>query len=157
MVARHLDWLRVCPGLGTPGWESAVLLSICVETPCATLHELKLGHHLILQDDLYRADYYQPLMQFRDQTYQRLKKYAAQKFFMTHHYLSGAPLSHSARSNLCWQGEKTGEWKGFVLCSSSMQSSLAKQSLWSYCDMVPVSHRGGDVQIHDVSWLALRC
>jgi hypothetical protein len=59
--------------------------------PCAALHFLESAHRIVVQDDLYRADYYQSLMEFREQTYQRLQKYAAQQFFKTHHYLSGTP------------------------------------------------------------------
>jgi hypothetical protein len=42
-----------------------------------------------LQDDIYRPNYYQSLMEFREQTLQRLKKFVAQKFFSVRDYNSG--------------------------------------------------------------------
>jgi acyl-CoA oxidase len=44
----------------------------------------------VLQDDLYKPDHYQSLMEFRSQTLERLKKFAAQRFFRTQDYLDGA-------------------------------------------------------------------
>jgi hypothetical protein len=45
---------------------------------------------IFFQDELYRPNYYQSLMEFRAQTLERLKKFAAQRFFRTHDYLTGA-------------------------------------------------------------------
>ena len=43
-----------------------------------------------MQDDLYKPNFYQSLMEFRAQTLERLKLFAQQRFFKTEHYLSGA-------------------------------------------------------------------
>jgi hypothetical protein len=40
-----------------------------------------------VQDDLYRPNYYQSLMEFRSQTLQRLQAFAEQRFFKTEDYL----------------------------------------------------------------------
>lgn len=40
-----------------------------------------------LQDDLYKPNYYQALMDFREQTLQRLQKFVDQHFFQTMDYL----------------------------------------------------------------------
>jgi acyl-CoA oxidase len=46
----------------------------------------------LLQDDLYRPNHYQSLMEFRAQTLERLKKFANQRFFKTEDYLKGVAL-----------------------------------------------------------------
>lgn len=43
----------------------------------------------VMQDDLYKPNYYQSLMDFREQTLQRLQKYVDQRFFKTMDYLKG--------------------------------------------------------------------
>lgn len=45
-----------------------------------------------LQDPLYRPNYYQSLLDFREQTYQRLVLFSAQKFFKTEDYLKSTLL-----------------------------------------------------------------
>lgn len=52
-----------------------------------------------MQDDLYRPNYYQSLMEFRAQTLARLEKYAAQRFFKTEDYLASAHLQPSRLLN----------------------------------------------------------
>ena len=52
----------------------------------------------MLQDDLYRQNFYLNLMEFRELTLQRLKKFVDQHFFSVQDYLQGtcsstAPLS----------------------------------------------------------------
>ena len=47
-----------------------------------------------LQDDLYKPNYYQGLMDFREQTLQRLQKYVDQRFFQTMDYLKGDYAPH---------------------------------------------------------------
>ncbi len=45
--------------------------------------------HTRWQDDIYRPNYYQSLMEFREQTLQRLQKFVAQKFFSVRDYVNG--------------------------------------------------------------------
>lgn len=45
--------------------------------------------HTCWQDDIYRPNYYQSLMEFREQTLQRLQKFVAQKFFSVRDYVNG--------------------------------------------------------------------
>lgn len=45
------------------------------------------------QDDLYKPNYYQGLMEFRAQTLARLQKFTAQRFFRTQDYLDGVHLA----------------------------------------------------------------
>lgn len=53
------------------------------------------------QDDLFKPNYYQSLMEFRAQTLQRLQKFAAQRFFRTQDYLDGVwPLAASLQLQL---------------------------------------------------------
>ena len=44
----------------------------------------------MVQDDLYKPDYYLSLLDFREQTLQRLKKFCEQRFFSTADYTKGA-------------------------------------------------------------------
>ena len=44
----------------------------------------------MLQDDLYKPDYYLSLPDFREVTLQRLKKFCEQRFFSTADYTRGA-------------------------------------------------------------------
>lgn len=43
----------------------------------------------MLQDDLYRQNFYLNLMEFRELTLQRLKKFVEQRFFSVSDYLQG--------------------------------------------------------------------
>ena len=49
----------------------------------------------LLQDDIYRQNYYLSLMEFRELTMQRLKKFVDQRFFSVFDYLEGACASSS--------------------------------------------------------------
>lgn len=44
-----------------------------------------------MQDDIYKADYYLSLMDFRELTLQRLKHFVDQHFFSVRDYLQGKP------------------------------------------------------------------
>jgi acyl-CoA oxidase len=47
-------------------------------------------NHNHLQDPLYRYNGYLSLMEFREQTLQRLQKFVAQRYFSVRDYLDGA-------------------------------------------------------------------
>jgi hypothetical protein len=49
------------------------------------------------QDDIYRQNFYLSLMEFRELTLQRLKKFVDQRFFSVFDYLEG-PRQHSLSS-----------------------------------------------------------
>ena len=129
--------------------------------------------HPILQDDLYRADYYQSLMEFREQTYQRLKKYSKQQFFKTEHYLQGGytiiqcgvALNHqtfslvAARSgslpvHLCLHGSLD-VIAAFVSGSPHLALFILPHFSSKHCHIHTIC--SGYVQIHGVSWLASKC
>ena len=55
-----------------------------------SLRGQRLG--LGLQDDLYKPNHYLSLMEFREQTLQRLKKFCEQRFFSVADYTQGMPL-----------------------------------------------------------------
>lgn len=46
------------------------------------------------QDPIFRPNYYLSLMEFRELTLQRLKKFVDQKFFSSFDYLRGEQYSH---------------------------------------------------------------
>ncbi|KXZ54879.1 hypothetical protein GPECTOR_4g951 [Gonium pectorale] len=50
--------------------------------------ELRAAIYEFLKDDLYRPNHYQSMMDFREQTLQRLKKFVAQKFFSVRDYIN---------------------------------------------------------------------
>ena len=55
----------------------------------------------MLQDDLYQPNHYLSLMEFREQTLQRLKKFCEQRFFSVADYTKGVHLQAAscARNN----------------------------------------------------------
>ena len=87
--AKMLDFLKAC----------ALLKRAALQTKAATAL-LSKGNLPVLQDDLYRQNFYLNLMEFRELTLQRLKKFVEQRFFSVSDYLQGvvplAPLPLAA-------------------------------------------------------------
>ena len=80
-----MDFMQVCPGQQCiHGIKSDRFISdaIVQSADCSWCY----------QDDLYRPNYYQSLMEFREQTLQRLQKFVDQRFFKTMDYLTGQLL-----------------------------------------------------------------
>ena len=74
------------------GSTASVLQSVdVVIPPCMTPHSQLQHPKGCLQDEIYKPNYYQSLMDFRQQTLERLQHFAAQHFFKTEDYLKGAP------------------------------------------------------------------
>ncbi len=51
-----------------------------------------------MQDDIYKADYYLSLLDFRELTLQRLKHFVDQKFFSVFDYLQGEPWAATCKT-----------------------------------------------------------
>lgn len=64
---------------------------------------ISVAEQACLQDDIYQPNFYLSLLEFRELTLQRLKKFTDQRFFSTADYIRGmSPTSHpAARAESC--------------------------------------------------------
>ncbi|EFJ48478.1 hypothetical protein VOLCADRAFT_104659 [Volvox carteri f. nagariensis] len=84
--------------------------------------ELREAIYEFLKDDLYRPNHYQGLMEFREQTLQRLKKFVAQKFFSVRDYTNEPRRFMAALESLMYADYSLAIKAGvhFTLCGGTI-------------------------------------
>ena len=55
------------------------------------------------QDDLYKPDYYMPLLEFREVTLKRLQRFADERFFSVGHHSTASHLSVPPAWGWAWR------------------------------------------------------
>ena len=54
-----------------------------------------------MQDPLYKANYYLSVMEFRQQTLERLQKFVDRRYFVTKDYIDSEPAAALSLALLC--------------------------------------------------------
>lgn len=103
-----------------------------------TADNLELRQRIVefLKDDMYRPNYYQSLMEFREQTLQRLKKFANQRFFDVRDYVQNPRQFMAALESLAWCDYSLAIKAGvhFTLCGGTICKLGTKKHHDKYLD-----------------------